>query len=202
MQKSWIAAALTIALLLPSHGAAAQIMPPSDEQTEPQAATVEDMAVFAPYVGTFRSEEKTRSSDGAAFHYLIEYSWFDRDQTVLRFRLTLVVAQDMVARPIGEGFYYFDRINDRIGVFGVFPDGRSGIGTMGRFDRATHARSVWIVGTSPDMPPMDVRDSFELIDGDSWRNTTWVRPAGSDEPWQQVGNDTYRRVEDGEDVEL
>ena len=102
----------------------------------PQSAAVEDMAVFEPYIGRFRSEDKT-SDEGPSFFYEIDYRWYDRGHTIVSYALILVVPSQDRRVGIGDGYYYVDRINGRIGVFGVFPDGRTGLGALGEFDRVT-----------------------------------------------------------------
>lgn len=165
------------------------------ETVAPQSATAADMALFAPYIGRFRSEDKVFEDSAVTYHYEIDYRWYDRQRSIVSYALALVIPEQDRRLEIGDGFYYFDRVNNRIGVFGAFPDGRVGQGTMGQFDRETHARTVWVDGVGPDGSVTQVRDRFEIIDADSWRNVTRIRRAGED--WQQVNADTYTRI--GED---
>ena len=161
----------------------------------PQSAAVEDMAVFEPYIGRFRSEDKT-SDEGPSFFYEIDYRWYDRGHTIVSYALILVVPSQDRRVGIGDGYYYVDRINGRIGVFGVFPDGRPGLGALGEFDRVTGARTVWVTGVGPNGVRTQVRDHFEIIDGNTWRNATHIRQG--DDDWRQIGSDIYTRLSDNE----
>ena len=158
-----------------------------------QSATVDDMALFSPYIGRFRSEDKT-SDEGTIFFYEIHYGWYDRGHTIVSYELTLVVPSQDRRVGIGDGYYYFDRVNNRIGVFGVFPDGRTGLGAMGEFERDTGTRTVWVTGIGRDGVQTQVRDYFEVIDENSWRNATHIRQG--EEDWRQIGSDIYTRIEE------
>lgn len=163
---------------------------------QPMSARVADMALFEPYIGRFRSGEFANPANDTRFYFTVDYDWYDRGRTIVSYRLEQIFPESGERRIIGDGYYYFDRVHDRIGVFGVFPDGRSGVGTMGRFNRDDHSRTVWIIGTSPNQPPLQVRDRFEIIDENSWRNITHVRPVGSDADWREVSNGIYTRLPD------
>ena len=39
-----------------------------------------------------------------------------------------------------------------------------------------------------------VRDGFQLVDADRWRNTTRIK-AGDDSAWKVVSEDVYTRIE-------
>ena len=162
----------------------------------PRSATADDMTLFEPYIGRFRSDDKT-ADNGTVFHYEIDYDWYDRNHSIVSYALTVVVPANAVRRHIGSGYYYLDRVNGRIGVFGVFPDGRVGNGTMGEFDPETSTRAVWVTGVAPDGTQTQVHDRFEIIDENSWSNVTHIRRDGGD--WQQMGSDTYTRIADPED---
>ena len=185
--------ALAMLALCFTHPAAAEDS--IEENAVPQSAVAEDMALFEPYIGLFRSQDYTRQSDGARFHFTIDYSWYDVAKSIVAYRIEMVIEGDDMVREIGEGFYFFDRIESRIGVIGMFRDGRSGRGHMGEFDRRTHARTVWVTGTSPRQPPIEVRDSFELIDENSWRNVTRISSGGEAAEWRVISDSVYTRIE-------
>lgn len=192
-----VVAAVTLAMseIVAAHNAASAASPAPQEveDPQPQSASEEDMQVFAPYIGRFRSEPQRRPSDGAAYHFTVEYSWYDQPQTIVAYKLAMVVPGEEAVTSIGEGFYYFDRVSEHIAVVGVFRDGRSGAGLIGEFDRETHERTVWVTGTAPGQPPVALRDGFELLDEDRWRNVTQVRPPGSNE-WRTVSDSVYTRL--------
>lgn len=170
----------------------AAVEAPISEQA-PSRATAEDMALFVPYIGRFRSESYNDGNEGR-FYFVIDYRWYDTRKRIVAYTLEQIFLDKQESRAVGDGFYCYDSLNQKIGVFGAFPDGRTGSDTMGRFDRNNHSRTVWIVGTAPDRPPVEVRDHFEIIDGNSWRNITRIRPKGSKEPWREISNDVYTRI--------
>jgi hypothetical protein len=47
----------------------------------------------------------------------------------------------------------------------------------------------------PDGSLTHVRDSFEIVDADTWKNTTRIRKDGSGD-WELAYEGTYRRVDD------
>lgn len=160
----------------------------------PQMATAEDMALFQPYIGRFRSEDRIFDDSEIRYHFEVDYAWYDRLRSIVRYELAMVIPEQERRREVGSGFYYLDRVNNRIGVFGAFPDGRVGSGTMGAFDRATSARTVWVNGVGPDGSITQVHDHFEVIDEDSWRNVTHIRQGEGE--WQQISSGVYSRVAD------
>lgn len=165
--------------------------------SDPKTATIEDMRVLDPYVGRFRSEDKTFDDSDISYFFVIDYDWYDRNRSILRYQLERhAPALDRVDH-IGMGFYYFDRAAEKIGVFGVFPDGRQGAGSMGEFDPDTHARAVWVEAFGPNGQPVEVHDAFELIDADNWRNVTHIRQPGGD--WMEINRDSYTRIPESAD---
>lgn len=164
----------------------------SHSEGEPRAATIEDMRVLDPYVGRFRSEDKVFDDSDTRYFFVIDYSWYDRNRTILRYSLERHIPSMDRVDGIGDGFYYYDRAKQRIGVFGVFPDGRQGAGSMGEFDPGDHSRAVWVDAFGPDGRPVEVHDAFELVDEDNWRNVTHIKVDGGE--WQEIGRDNYTRL--------
>lgn len=162
-------------------------------ESAPAPATAEDMAVFEPYIGRFRSADHVGENSGTRFHYVIDYRWYDRNRTIVSYALELVVPSEDRTVEIGNGFYWLDRARDRIGVFGVFRDGRSGEGAMGEFDHSDHSRAVWINAIGPDGNPVEVHDAFELLGDGRWANRTHIREPGGE--WREIGDDIYTRIE-------
>ncbi|MDX1570904.1 MAG: hypothetical protein R3200_10480 [Xanthomonadales bacterium] len=157
-------------------------------------ASVEDMRLLEPYVGAFRGDTLTAQS-GTEYFFLVRYEWYDRPKQILKYTLTTHIPERGEARPLGEGFYRFDPTTERIEVAGIFRDGRAGSGFMSVLDPQTHEREVRIQGASPDGTINQVRDTFWIIDEDTWGNRTFIAtPEGE---WQVVSEGTYRRVEEG-----
>lgn len=157
-----------------------------------QAATRDDMQLFAPYIGTFRGPSYQASDDGREFYFTIDYQWYDRDERIVKYQLTTEFPESGESRPLGEGFYMFDATTHRIQVVGAFVDGRSGSGFMTPFDVESGAREVRVLGRAPDGTVSDVRDTFQRIDEDHWRNVTFI--LGPDGEWNKVHEAVYERV--------
>lgn len=157
-----------------------------------QESTAEDMSLFEPYIGTFRGETYTADS-GTEFYFTIKYEFYDRNKTVVRYSLQTHLPQSNEVRPLGEGFYMWDVFTSRIKVVGVFRDGRIGSGFMSPYDAETGAREVRIHASNPDGSMTEVRDTFWLIDKNSWGNKTYISNDGT--PWQAVSEAVYTRVD-------
>ena len=155
-----------------------------------QTADVADMALFEPFIGRFVSDDKT-SAQGTTYRFIIDYDWYDTKKTVVKYTLEIEFPEQDDIRSIGEGYYRFDPLTRRIAVVGVFRDGRSGAGFMTPFDVETGSREVRIRTALPGGNAGEVRDTFWVIDPDTWGNRTFMR--SGDAPWRQVSEDVYRR---------
>ena len=156
-----------------------------------QTADATNMALFEPFIGRFASDDKT-TAEGTAYRFIIDYDWYDTKKTVVKYTLEIEFLEQNDIRPIGEGYYRFDPLTGRIAVVGVFRDGRSGAGFMTPFDVKTGSREVRIRTALPGGNAGEVRDTFWVIDQDTWGNRTFMR--SGDAPWRQVSEDVYRRV--------
>ncbi len=171
---------------------AEQEHPVSFEDVEWQKSSIEDMGMFEPYIGTFRGETYTADS-GTEYYFSITYEYYDRAKSVVRYTLETHLPQTEEVRPLGEGFYMWDAFTSRIKVVGVFRDGRIGSGYMSPYDTETGAREVRIHASNPDGTLTEVRDTFWLIDEDSWGNKTYISNNG--DPWQAISEAVYTRVD-------
>jgi len=165
---------------------------PVFEQMTWQTGDASIMTLFAPYIGRFASTRKT-SPTGTEYFFTIHYQWYDSQKTIVKYALTIEFPEKEESREIGEGYYRFDRLTGRIGVVGVFRDGRSGAGFMTPFDVKTGSREARILAAQPDGSKGEVRDTFWVINDNTWGNRTYMR--SGDTPWQQVSEDVYRRIE-------
>lgn len=163
---------------------------PFDDMTW-QTAEAADMALFEPFIGRFASDDKT-SAAGTEYRFIVEYDWYDTKKTVVKYTLEIEFTEQNDIRPIGEGYYRFDPVSGRIAVVGVFRDGRSGAGFMTPFDVKSGSREVRIRTVLPGGNAGEVRDTFWVIDQNSWGNRTFMR--SGDAPWRQVSEDVYHRV--------
>jgi hypothetical protein len=186
---SWPAAPLA------SPPAATPATTPAADRDTFQIATSEDMRVFDPYIGRFQSKTFTDDTGGTSFHYVVEYAWFDSGHRIVRFTVKTVLPDAGREIPGGEGFYGFDPFNARLYAFGFFPGGVTGFGAVAEFDLETHRRVTRARSQGPDGVATEVRDEFEVVDADTWKNRTSVRRAGGE--WQVVYEDTFKRVDPG-----
>lgn len=159
----------------------------------PQSATAEDMKIFTPYIGEFRSPTQTFDDSDVEYYFTVEYQWFDKDKTIVKYVVAMQVPAQERTLVTSEGFYGFDPFNDRLYVFGAFSRGMSGWGAVGRFDHETGARETWAKSIDPDGVLTQVRDAFEVIDADSWKNVTRLRQ-GDETEWRVVHEGVYTRV--------
>jgi len=155
-----------------------------------QTAEATDMALFEPFIGTFISDDKV-FANGTEYRFIIDYGWYDDKKTIIKYTLEIEFPEQEDIRPIGEGYYRLDPLTRRIAVVGVFRDGRSGAGFMTPFDVETGSREVRIRTALPDGSEGEVRDTFWVIDKDTWGNRTFMRSGNA--PWRQVSEDVYRR---------
>jgi len=193
---AWQSAILTV-LSVVAFGHAVHAEDAEDKLSAPfekmtwQTAAATDMALFERFIGRFASDDKV-SANGAEYRFIINYDWYDDKKTVVKFTLEIEFPEQEDIRPIGEGYYRFDPLAGRIEVLGVFRDGRSGAGFMTPFDVETGSREVRIRTALPGGDAGEVRDTFWVIDQDSWGNRTFMR--SGDAPWRQVSEEVYRRV--------
>lgn len=174
--------------------------PPAPEQSagsggeSPQHATADDMHVFDPYIGRFRSKTFEDEESGKTFHHVVEYRWFDALRSVVEFTVSTVVGED-AERVNSRGFYGYDPFHEQLYVIAALTQGGSGFGTVGEFDRATRRRVTWARSRTPDGRTMHVRDAFEVVDENSWKDVTSVRE-GEEGEWRVVYRDTFTRIAD------
>lgn len=161
------------------------------EDVKWQTGNATIMTLFEPYIGVFASTVKT-SPTGNDYLFKIRYEWYDGDKTIVKYGLEIEFPEQGTVREIGEGYYRFDPLSGRIAVVGVFRDGRSGAGFITPFDLETGSREVRVRAPQRDGTAGEVRDTFWVIDEDTWGNRTFMR--SSNAPWQQVSEDVYRRV--------
>lgn len=159
----------------------------------PQRATPDDIHVFDPYVGRFTSKQLRDEESGKTFHYVAEYAWFDTNHAIVKFTISVVNEASGMQAITAQGFYGYDPFEERLYVFGAFTTGSSGFGSVGEFDRKTHRRVTWARSKAPDGTTIHVRDSFEIVDFDTWQDVTSIQQ-GDDGPWKVVYEDTFTRI--------
>jgi len=163
------------------------------ETADPQHATAGDMRIMKPYIGEFRSPTQKFDDGKTEYHHVVKYEWFDRPQTIAKVTISMVIpSQDRVLTS-AEEFYGFDSIQNQLYVFGAFNDGTSGLGTICVFNHETGSRTVCVRSMNPDGSLTHVRDSFEVVDESTWKNTTRVRQ-GENGEWKLVYEGTYTHI--------
>ena len=171
------------------------LLVPAASAEEPQAAAAADMRIMERYIGEFRSPTHLFDDGKTKHHHLVKYQWFDRAKTIVKFTISMSIPSQDRVLTTAEGFYGYDSVARQLYVFGAFSHGTSGRGTICAFDHATGARTVCALSMEPDGSLTHVRDSFEIVDGDSWKNSTRIRK-GDSADWQLVHEGVYRRVAD------
>jgi hypothetical protein len=164
------------------------------DAVEWQTASVEDMTFLDAYIGDFRSETFSTGDSGKAYFFTIRYAWYNAAKTVIKWTIDTHIPADDLVRRNGEGFYAFDPFENRIMVTGFFP-GRpvTSKGWMSEFDPETGERVVRIMAMSPDGQVTQVRDTFWIIDENTWGNATYVSVDGGE--WQALPQAVYTRIE-------
>jgi hypothetical protein len=157
-----------------------------------QPAQASDMQLFEPYIGTFQSRSFHDDEQNKDFHYLVEYRWFDAGHSIVKFSVRTVVPVDGKDVVNGEGYYGYDAFAGRLYAYAFFTAGMSGFGGVSEFDPKTHRRVTRAHSLGADGHATEVRDEFELVDAQTWKNTTYVSREGG--PWQQVYSDTFTRL--------
>jgi hypothetical protein len=180
---------LTVAvslLLVVPRPAIAQGPPP------PQPSVADDIHVFDPYIGTFRTGLQHDSVTGRSWYFTVTYEWFDTPRSIVRYTVTMVEPDSTRSTVLSTGFYGYDGFGRRLFVFGAFRAGQVGFGSVERFDRQTFARTTWAQSMQPDGTVQYVRDHFEVIDADSWHN--WTEVHSGDGAWRTVVDEIFTRV--------
>jgi hypothetical protein len=159
----------------------------------PQRASAADMrSVFEPIIGEFRSPDQLFDDGKTGYYFRVSYQWFDAGRTIVRFTVTTVIPSQSRLVTNAEGFYWLDPLQGRIAVFGAFANGMTGTGAISRFDTASGRHEVRATSIDGSGAVTHVRDAFEILGPDAWRNVTRVQ-AGDDPEWRVVHDETYSR---------
>lgn len=159
-----------------------------------RSAGAQDMGIMAPYIGTFRGSTKVFDDGETEYYFAVRYEWWSPEQTIVKFTVSMVIPSQERSLVRSEGYYGFDPFEGRLLVFGVFTGGMMGRGFVGSFDHNAGTHEVWARSMDAEGVVTWVRDGFELIDEDHWRNRTLMR-RGDQTHWQQVHEDTYSRLD-------
>ena len=166
---------------------------PAWESVGSQHATPEDMHVFDPYIGRFAAAPFAEDVSGDTIHFEVEYAWFDGARTIVKLTVARVRDRDGAATPLTEGFYGYDPFHERIYAVAAFTWGETGFGTVGEFDRTTHRRVTRARSRDANGVTTEVRDAFEIVGADAWRNVTSVR-SGDETAWRVVTDEVFTRI--------
>jgi hypothetical protein len=162
------------------------------EEVAPQRATPDDMKLFAPYIGTFRSPTYLYDDGKTEHHFTISYQWFDVTKTIVKFAVATVIPSQARSIVNSEGFYWYDPLKRQVMVFGAFTRGATGFGSIAAFDHKARTHTLWATSTDDRGAVTHVRDMFEVIDQDTWKNKTYAR-IGDEAEWRLVHEGTYTR---------
>lgn len=164
----------------------------SAENPSPQQATVDDVRLFDRYIGKFRSQWSKFDDGTTEYFNTVAYEWFDHEKTIVKFTVATVIPSMDRVIVTAEGFYGYDPFNKRLYVFGAFTNGTTGWGSIGEFNRDTGTRAVWAQSMDANGIVTYVRDEFQPIDADSWKNKTSIRQ-GDEGDWDVVYEETFTR---------
>jgi len=159
----------------------------------PQIAKPDDMKIFEPYIGTFRSGSKLFDDSEIEYYFTVTYQWFDKGKTIVKYTVAMEIPEQGRTLVNSEGFYGYDPFNQNLYVFGAFTRGMTGWGAVGKFDHESGNRETWAKSMGPDNVVTHVRDTFQYIDADHWLNRTFIRQDEAGE-WKIVVEDDYTRV--------
>jgi len=183
--------ALALGLASQSTGRAQEL--PFDPETGPRPASADDIRIMEPYIGTFRSPTTANEQFGEPTFYEVTYEWVDEGQTSVAVRVTTVGDESSTVHSFLKGFYGFDPVDERLFAAAVFSWGGAGIADLGEFDHATGRRVVHARALGPEGTVIHIRDVFDVIDADRWRDRTYTR-VGDEGEWKQVYEDVFTRV--------
>ena len=159
----------------------------------PQTASIEDMRIFEGFVGTFSSRSYQNDVNGSTYRFLVAFDWFDDSRTIIKYSIKNQNLSDSTTTVVGEGYYAMHPTEDHLFVVGVFNNGQRGIGSVGVIDHSGGYRETWVSGVTPDGNASHIRDTFRLLDEDSWENKTLMKIEPS-EDWETVYEGIYTRV--------
>lgn len=163
-----------------------------------QPANIEDMNIMKPYIGTFRGSTQVFDDGETEYYFSVDYRWWGDGEQLVKYTVSMVIPSQDRTLVRSEGYYGFDPFTNRIYVFGVFSGGMTGRGFMGEFDAEAGTREVWARSMDAQGVVNWVKDGFEMVDPDRWRNRTMLL-RGDDAEWMQVHEDVYTRVVDSAD---
>lgn len=167
---------------------------PFDPDTGPRSATAGDIRIMEPYIGIFRSPTTPNEQFGEPTYYEVTYRWVDEGRTSVAVRVTTNGAESATEHSFLEGFYGFEPVDKRLFAVAVFSWGGAGIADVGEFDHDTGHRVVHAHAPGPDGTVIHIRDVFDVVDSNTWRDRTYTR-VGEDGEWTKVYEDVFTRVE-------
>lgn len=148
----------------------------------------EVLAAMQPYIGRWRSDEKT-SRDGQPFYFRYDLDWLDTDRTIARMLIRQIDAagNDSV---IFEG-YKGAAADGQVYYHAASPSGRSARGVViADGDRLVTLYEGW----TADGDVVDIRDVFETATDDAFTSRTYLKQPG-DVEWRVIGVDHWTRIE-------
>ena len=167
---------------------------PFDPDAEVRAATAEDIHVLDPYIGRFRSPTTENERLGEPTYHEVTYRWIDEGRTTAAFRVATIGAESGEEHSFVEGYYGYDPFDRRLFAVAAFSWGGAGIASVGEFDLETGYRVIHARAPGADGTVTRIRDVFDVIDADTWRDRTYAS-AGDGDEWTLVYEDVFSRVD-------
>lgn len=151
----------------------------------------EDVAgIFAPWIGDWHTAEGRQTAGGQHFRYGFKLDWFDDRKTIVRMTISRKF-EDGKTSLSWEGFKGFDPASQGLYYYGFSPSGRMSRGEVRIAEDGSMVTSY--TGYGPDGTPVEIRDISAPVADDRFTTVTTLRRK-ADEPWREIGRDTWMRV--------
>lgn len=171
--------------------------PPGAGRGQPEAsAHPTEMEAFAPYVGTWRAEDRS-GADGRVSHFVYSLAWFDAAHSIVEMTIEEHFDEGE-ERLLWRGFKGWDSVEDRLYYHGFSPGGRAARGEV-RLEGSDLVTEY--DGWAPTGAPVRVRDIFTVVENDAFSGRTLVR-ATPEGDWREVSSDRWTRMDDSAAIEL
>lgn len=149
-----------------------------------------DFDALGPYMGHWRSEEKTTQDGRRTYRFEYELAYFDTAKTIAKMTILQVYANGE-QNLLWTGFKGWDPIEQETYYYAFSPLGRV---SSGRFAMAGELFMTFYDAFDSRGQAVEIRDVFEPVKGGEFDNVSFLRLAGEQE-WRVIARDTWQRIE-------